>query len=79
MSHDEIKAVCENASMIVCGYAFSKKNDSNIEVLQIHSPHHALILSPSGDVLETSMDDVELNIVLEYWQKNHKYMEEAYA
>lgn len=79
MSLDEIKKVCSNAGMIVCGYAFSRKEDSNILILQIHAPHHALLLSPFGEVLETSMDDVELDIVKGYWQKNHKYMEEAYA
>lgn len=79
MSHDEIKIICDNAGMIVCGYAFSQKEDSNIQVIQIRAPHHALILSPQGEVLETSMDDVEIDIVKGYWLKNRKYMEEAYA
>lgn len=79
MSHDEINNICNTAGMIVCGYAFSRKEDSNIQIIQIHSPHHALILSPEGEVLETSMDDVELNIVKGYWLKNYKHMEEAYA
>lgn len=79
MSHDDIKNICANAGMIVCGYAFSRKEDSNIQIIQIHAPHHALILSTEGAVLETSMDDVEIDIVKGYWQKNQKYMEEAYA
>lgn len=76
MSHDEIKTICSNAAMIVGGYAFSKKEDSNIQIIQIYAPHHGLILSPDGEVLETSMDDVELDIVKGYWMKNHKYMED---
>ena len=33
-----------------------------------------------GDIYETSMDDIEIDIVLGYWKKNKKYMEEnAYA
>lgn len=79
MSHSEITQLCSNANMIVCGYAFFRKEDSNIQILQIHSPYHALVLSQKGEVLETSMDDVELDIVKGYWVKNHKYMEEAYA
>lgn len=79
MSPEEIRNICLHAGMIVSGYAFTKKEDSNILVLQIHAPYHALIFSRDGEVLETCMDDVELNIVKEYWQKNRKYMEEAYA
>ncbi len=79
MSLDEIQKVCNNADMIVCGYAFSRNEEMKIQILQIHPPHHALLLSADGEVLETSMDDVELAIVKGYWSKNHKYMEEAYA
>ena len=65
--------------MIVCGYAFTKTEDSNIRVLDLKAPHHALVLSPKGEVLETTMNDVELSIVEGYWKKNQKYMEESYA
>ena len=34
------------------------------------------VLNEAGEVLETSMDDIELDIVLEYYQRNRKYMEE---
>lgn len=67
------------ANMIVCGYAFTKTEDLNIRVLNLKEPHHALVMSPKGEVLETTMDDVELSIVEEYWKKNKKYMEERYA
>ncbi len=60
--------------MIVCGYAFTKTEDSNIRVLDLKDPHHALFMSSQGDVLETTMDDVELSIVEGYWDKNRKYM-----
>lgn len=79
MSLDEIKKICSTADMIVCGYAFTRMDDSKIRVLQLQSPNHALILSCDGEVLETTMDDVELDIVNGYWKKNHKYMEESYA
>lgn len=79
MNPEEINKVCDNADMIVCGYAFSRMEGMKIQILQIHPPFHALILSADGEVLETSMDDVELAIVKGYWIKKHKYMEEAYA
>lgn len=79
MSLDEINAICTNAGMIVGGYAFTKKDDASVQVLQLASPHHALVLSAEGEVQETSMDDVELEIVMGYWHKNRKYMKNAYA
>ena len=80
MNEDEILKAAENANMIVCGYTFTKTKDNYIRVLNIRPPFHALVMSPDGDVYETSMDDIELSIVLGYWAKNKKYMKEnAYA
>lgn len=79
MSLDEINAICTNADMIVGGYVFTKKDDASVHVVQLDYPHHALVLTTEGEVLETSMDDVELEIVMGYWHKNCKYMENAYA
>jgi len=79
MSLDEIKPLLSSADMIVCGYAFFKTEDSNIKVLQMRPPFHALFMSPSGEVFETTMDDVEIDIVKGYWKKNKKHMEESYA
>ena len=42
----------------------------------MNNPEKAAYLSQSGEVFETSMDDIELEIVLEYYQRNRKYMEE---
>ena len=80
MTKEELQDIIENANMIVCGYAFTKSEDGNIRVLHIRPPHHALLMSLEGDNYETSMDDIEIDIVLGYWEKNKKYMEEnAYA
>ncbi len=70
-----IKEVADAAEVIVNGYAFTKDCE-NIKVLNLNNPCKAAYLSKSGEVLETSMDDIELEIVLEYYQKNSKYMEE---
>lgn len=70
-----ILEVADAAELIVNGYAFTKMGD-NVKVLNLNNPIKAAYLSQAGDVLETSMDDIELDIVLEYYQKNRKYMEE---
>lgn len=66
--------VADAAEVIVNGYAFTKAGD-NVKVLNLNRPEKAAYLSRAGEVLETSMDDVELDIVLEYYQRNRKYME----
>ena len=72
MDNKELLNILENAHMIVCGYAFTKSEEGNIRVLNIRPPHHALVMSQEGDIYETSMDDIEIDIVLGYWEKNKK-------
>ena len=79
MNNEDIARVRSAADMIVCGYAFTKTANSNVRNLDLKAPHHALVLSSQGEVLETTMDDVELSIVQGYWEKNKKYLEESYA
>ena len=79
MNNEDIARVRSAADMIVCGYAFTKTANSHVRILDLKAPHHALVLSSQGEVLETTMDDVELSIVQGYWEKNKKYLEESYA
>lgn len=79
MNNDELLKVSSDADMIVCGYAFTKTEDSNIRVLDLKEPHHTLLMSLQGEILETTMNDVELSIVEGYWDKNRKYVEGSYA
>ena len=60
--------IADAADMIVNGYAFTKDGE-NIRVLNLNNPKKAAYLNKNGDVLETSMDDIELDIVSEYYQK----------
>ena len=70
-----VMEVADAAEVIVNGYAFTR-DGQNVKVLNLNRTDKATVLSKMGEVLETSMDDVELDIVLEYYQKNRKYMEE---
>lgn len=67
--------IADTADMIVNGYAFTKDGE-NIRVLNLNNPKKAAYLNKNGDVLETSMDDIELDIVSEYYQKNRECMED---
>ena len=67
--------VADEADMIVNGYAFTR-NQENFRVLNLNRPDRAAVFSKNGEVLETSMDDIEISIVKDYLKKNRKFMEE---
>ena len=71
----DIKTIADNADFIVNGYAFTRVDD-RIQVLNLNSPDKAVVFNVDGEVLETTMDDIELSIVSRYLQQNLKYMED---
>lgn len=71
----DIIQVADKADFIVNGYAFTKCN-MGYKILNLNKPQHALVISSNGEMLETSMDDIEIQIVKDYFAKNKKYMEE---
>lgn len=71
----KLKTIADKADIIVNGYAFTR-NDERIQVLNLNCPEKAVVFSTDGDVLETTMDDIELSIASRYLQQNKKYMEE---
>ena len=74
----DIKKVADKADLIVNGYAFTKEADV-YKVLNLNRPDKAVVFSLNGEILETSMDDIELRIVKEYLDKNKRFMEEEDA
>ena len=71
----DIEIVANKADVIVNGYAFTREEDG-IHVLNLNSPDKAVVFSKEGEVLETSMDDIELSIASRYLKQNLKYMED---
>ena len=71
----DVIQIADNADMIINGYAFTKA-DKYVRVLNLNNPEKAVLIDKSGDVLETSMDDIEIQIVRTYWEKNKDLMEE---
>lgn len=70
-----IKTIADKADVIVNGYAFTREEDG-IHVLNLNCPDKAVVFSTDGEVLETTMDDIELSIACRYLQQNQKYMED---
>ena len=68
------KQIADEANLIVNGYAFTKK-DTFFRVLNLNRNNSACVLSENGEILETSMDDIELDIVMDYFERNKKFLE----
>ena len=75
---DRIKEIADRADMIVSGYAFTREN-GQIRILNLNNTEKALVISEEGKVLETTMDDIEVRIVLDYWIDDREFMEDANA
>lgn len=73
-----IKEIADRADMIVDGYAFTRENN-RIRILNLNNPDKALVISGDGKVLETTMDDIEISIVLDYWNSDREFMEDENA
>ena len=71
---DKIKEIADKADMIVNGYAFTRENNEII-ILNLNNLEKALVISEDGKVLETTMDDIEIRIVLDYWNSDCEFME----
>lgn len=71
----EIEKIAQGADFIVNGYSFFCQG-SMVRVLNLNNPASAAVLSKNGDILETSMDDIELSIVQKYWEKNKEFVED---
>jgi len=75
MTNAAIMGVADAADMIVNGYAFTH-DPKGFRVLNLNQPDKAAVFSKAGDVLETSMDDIELQIALDYYIANRQFLEE---
>ena len=71
----DIIKVADEADLIVNGYAFTKCANG-YKVLNLNRPTVVTVLSTEGEVLETTMDDIEIQIVKDYFRNNKKFMEE---
>lgn len=71
----EIEKAAQSADFIVNGYSFFCKDDS-VRVLNLNDTSRAVVLTKTGEVLETSMDDIEIAIVQSYWEKNKQFAED---
>lgn len=75
MSDEELGKIADGANLIINGYAFTKEPTGNVRVLNLNNPSSAAVLTDEGEMLETSMDDIELGIAVDYYKSNREYLE----
>ena len=68
--------IANGADLIVNGYAFTHQ-EALFRVLNLNRQGHACVLSGSGEVLESSMDEIEEAIVCDYFSRNRQYLSEV--
>lgn len=71
----EIERIAEDANFIVSGYAFTKRDDGFISILNLEHPDCAMVVNKQGELIETNMDPIEQTIVLNLCRKNLQFME----
>lgn len=77
MTQFQIKNIADKADMIINGYAFTKEEDY-VRVLNLNRFNHAAVIYKDR-VVETNMDDIETQIVLDYYNENKEFMESTDA
>jgi len=70
----DIKDIADKADMIINGYAFTKDKEW-VRVLNLNCINHAAVIL-NDKIVETNMDDVENEIVMDYYSRNKQFMEE---
>lgn len=73
MSESEIMKIADNANMIVHGYAFTQYGDF-VRVLNLNNTDSAAVIGYRDEIIETTMDDDELEFVKNTYSLNKKFM-----
>jgi len=70
----DIEKIANRADVIVNGYAF-ENGENEVRVLNLNKPDKAAVFNNENEVIETTMDDIELSIVKKLLINSRKYME----
>lgn len=69
----DIIDIADKVDVIINGYAFARAEEGYV-IINVDSPKFTLVLSEEGKVLETTMDDKEIEMVKNIFYRNKKYM-----
>lgn len=70
----DMRKIADNANMIVNGYAFTIIPAGVQAVNLAHNT--ACVFGADDSVIESSMDDIEMEIVTDYYHRNKVFLED---
>ena len=74
----EIERLADAADMIVAGYAFTKDGDL-VRVINLDNLNSTAVIDRKDKIIETTMCDIEIEILKEIYNINKKYLEDYSA
>lgn len=72
MPEAKMKEVADAADMVVNGYAYTFIGE-NIRILNLRTGKAALV-TPSREISETNMDDMDIGVAMRYLIDNEQFM-----
>ena len=75
MSEQALQEIAKNAKFVINKYAFSKRDDGLISILNLAHPDSAMVVSMDGILIETNMGEIEQKIVLDLCKRNLQFVE----
>ena len=72
---NDLKTIADGADMIIDGYAFTKC-DSGYKIIDLNNMKSAMVVNFKDEVIETTMDDIEIGIVMNLYKRNKKFVGE---
>ena len=75
MTEKELHDIERRSEMIVKGYAFLSRDDGLIGILNLYHPESAMVINKDCEMIETNMDDIEQQIVINLCLRNLRFME----
>ena len=79
MPEKELQKINKKEKIIVNGYAFSKRDDGFISILNLDHPDCAMVINNEFEIIETNMDEIEQEIVLSLAKRNSAFLEDDNA
>lgn len=74
MREGDWQAVADKAELIVKGYAFTRRDDGFIGILNLEHPDCAMVVNDAGEMIETNMDQIEQALVRDLCRRNLQFM-----
>ena len=56
MSEIEVEMIADNAKFVVSGYAFTRRDDGFISILNLNHPDCAMVVNNNSEIIETNMN-----------------------